>query len=318
MTNPGDNSATPKPKLRWFQYRLSTLLLLITAAAIWLSFWTDRVRKQKQAVEFITRHGGAVLYSYQINAGRTQPTPPGPQWLRKLLGIDYLDHAASAYFIGDAFTDADLELLKALPNLQFIQINCGNVTNEGLVNLKHVRGLKQLEIYSDKINDDGLAHLQYLQELTDLRMSCLVTDAGMEQLMPLKNLRKLIIYGLPVGNEKGKIIEALTFPTQLGFYDTPLPVICDYLSEYHNIKLQIDKAALKDAKIDTKIPVTCTIKGVPLGVALHSMLESLGLDWLIGQDSLIITTRDIVAKRHKGVEKLQKSLPTLKQAYVDW
>jgi hypothetical protein len=311
--------STPKLKLRWFQYKLSTLLLLIAVAAIWLSFWTNRVRTQKQAVDYITRHGGGALYSYQANAGRTEPTPPGPAWLRNLLGIDYFDHVSQVYFIGDSFTDADLEYLDNFPDLQFLQINCANITNEGLAHFKYVRGLKQLEIYSDKINDDGLVHLQQLQELTDLKMCCLVTDAGMEQLVPLKKLCKLIIYGLPIGKEKGGIIEALTWPAQMGFYDTPLPVICDYLGNYFNIKLQIDKTALMDAKIDTEIPVTCsTIKGVPLGVALHSMLEPLGLDWLIGKDSLIITTRDIVAKRHKDVEKLQKALPNLKQAYVDW
>jgi hypothetical protein len=326
MPRPDNNTTVPKSKLRWFQYRLSTLLLLITAAAIWLSFWTNQVRKQKEAVEFITRHGGSIEYTYQVNAGSNKPTPPGPTWLRNLLGIDYFDHVVNAYFCGDfLFTDADLERLQGLPDLEYLQIASSNVTDNGLSHLKYLHGLKELELRSEKITDAGLVHLQPLTELTELTLDCSITDAGMANLMPLKKLSKLYSRGFTVDSNSWRAVNALRGPTTIECFEPPLPQVCEYLGNYHNFKFQFDKAALKDMIIDVDpitctndVPITCTLKNVPLDIALHAILEPLCLDWYLGQNAMVITTRDIVAKRHKGVEKLQKSLPNLQQAYVDW
>ena len=331
MTSPDNKSTVPEPKLRWFQYRLSTLLLLITAAAIWLSFWTNRVRQQREVVEFITRHGGSVAYSYQVIAGSgsgsggtvwkesKEAIPPGPAWLRNLLGIDYLDHVNAAYFDGYSFADSDLEHLKGLPDLDYLRIVSSNVTDAGLVNLKYLHHLKNLELTSEKVTDAGLVHLQPLTELTELTLGCSITDACVEHLMPLKNMSKLKSGGFPPGSEKWRAVEALPTPTKIECFNLPLQSLCEYLGLYHNMKIQIDKAALKAAKIDVDgIAIDTNTKNVPLDVALHSLLDPFDLDWCVGQDGLVITTKEISAKKHQGVEKLQKALPNLKQAYVDW
>jgi hypothetical protein len=48
------------------------------------------------------------------------------------------------------------------------------------------------------------------------------------------------------------------------------------------------------------------------------MLEPLGLDFAVRQGELIVTTRDVAAKKHPGLATLQQALPNLKQVYVEW
>jgi hypothetical protein len=140
----------------------------------------------------------------------------------------------------------------------------------------------------------------------------------MEHLMPLTQLRELRACGSPDDKADRIVFDALDNHTQMDFVDVPLPDVCEYLQDFHRIELQIDDAALKEAKIDKLIPVTFKTKGVPLSAALHSLLRPHGLDWYVGKDALVITTRDVVAKKHAGIERLQKALPNLKEVGIDW
>jgi hypothetical protein len=144
-----------KPKRRWFQFSLATLFLVTTALAISLSIWTSRARKQQQAVKAIREHGGSVAYSYETKKGPGPPTPPGPQWVRDSLGIDYLDHVVVANLTGDTFTDADLELLQGLPRLEYLFLQSANITDAGLANLDAFPRLDRLIVDSNKITDVG-------------------------------------------------------------------------------------------------------------------------------------------------------------------
>jgi len=69
-------------------------------------------------------------------------------------------------------------------------------------------------------------------------------------------------------------------------------------------------------KLGSDIPVTRKVKRESLAVTLHILLEPLGLDWVVERGVVTITTRDIVAKRHPEVVKLQQALPNLKQVVV--
>jgi hypothetical protein len=59
-----------RPKLRWCQYSLRTLLLGVLLASIGMSWFTPRIqraRKQREAVEAIERLGGEVLYDFMCD-----------------------------------------------------------------------------------------------------------------------------------------------------------------------------------------------------------------------------------------------------------
>ncbi len=62
---------------------------------------------------------------------------------------------------------------------------------------------------------------------------------------------------------------ALRSPTQLEFKDTPLPDVIDYLKDYHQIEIQLDKKALDEAGIAKDVHVNCNLGGMPLRSALN-------------------------------------------------
>ena len=80
------------------------------------------------------------------------------------------------------------------------------------------------------------------------------------------------------GTAEKKINEALKSPTQLEFIETPLTDVIDYLKDYHEIEIQIDKKALDDVGIGTDTPVTKNLKGISLRSALRLMLHELEPD----------------------------------------
>ena len=94
------------------------------------------------------------------------------------------------------------------------------------------------------------------------------------------------------GPAEKKIEAALKSPTQLEFVDTPLTDVVDYLKDYHQIEIQMDKKAMDEAGIGTDSQVTKNLKGVSLKSALRLMLHELGLTYVIQDEVLLITTTE--------------------------
>ena len=94
------------------------------------------------------------------------------------------------------------------------------------------------------------------------------------------------------GPAEKKIDAALKSPTQLEFVDTPLTDVIDYLKDYHQIEIQLDKKAMDEAGIGTDVTVTKNLKGVSLRSAMRLMLHELGLTYLIQDEVLLITTTE--------------------------
>ena len=82
------------------------------------------------------------------------------------------------------------------------------------------------------------------------------------------------------GPAEKKIEAALKSPTQLEFVDTPLTDVIDYLKDYHQIEIQLDKKAMEEAGTGSDTPVTKNLKGVSLKSALRLMLNDLSLTLL--------------------------------------
>jgi hypothetical protein len=77
----------------WFQFGIRSLLILTVAVAIpcsWLTAAMKAAKEQGQAVDEIKKLGGSVGYDWEYDAAganRLNAQPPGPEWLRKLLGL---------------------------------------------------------------------------------------------------------------------------------------------------------------------------------------------------------------------------------------
>ena len=99
--------AVPKPKLRWYQYRLGTLLVLALMASLgmsWVAVKRQKARWQKAAVEAILRDGGSVIRDYEIDtSGKLVPAaiPARPRGGADVLGDDF-DNVFEAEVASDA------------------------------------------------------------------------------------------------------------------------------------------------------------------------------------------------------------------------
>jgi hypothetical protein len=99
--------------------------------------------------------------------------------------------------------------------------------------------------------------------------------------------------GLPATvDSEAPVRAALASETQMNFPDVTLQDAVDFLSEYHKVRIVIDKKALADAGVDLESPIDVRISGVSLGGGLSFMLRELDLTWVVEKNLLVITTID--------------------------
>jgi len=185
-------------RFRWqFQFSIRTLLILVVIVAIpcsWMAVEMKKAREQREAVDTVRRLGGVVLYSHDSrNAIKPNPgPPPGPVWLRELLGDDFFAGVAAVELNRTPVTDAELVSLQGMPQLQNASLGDTQVTDAGLVHLKGLTQLLMLSLDNTQITDAGLEHLNGLTELRLLYLhNTQITDAGLVYLKELTHLRWL-------------------------------------------------------------------------------------------------------------------------------
>ncbi len=194
----------PKPKRRWFQYSLGTLLLFVTVCAVpcsWLSVKMRQAERQREAATAIEKLGGKVRWDSKASGK--------PAWLRGLLGDHFFNTVRSVDLVGTKATDAGLENLKGLRQLQQLWLNDTKVTDAGLENLKGLSQLQWLTLDGTKVTGTGLENLKGLSQLEGLWLSrTKVNDAALEHLKRLSQLKVLWLDDTEVtdaglGNLKG-------------------------------------------------------------------------------------------------------------------
>ncbi len=174
---------------RWrFQFSIRSLLVLAGVVAIpcsWLGMEMRAAEKQREAVDEITKLRGDVTYDWQVyaNGYTLQRQPPGPAWLRNLLGEDFFAVVIVVSLHHTEATDATLEHLKRLAQLKRLMLGDTNVTNAGLAHLAGLNQLQWLSLNKTEVTDAGLSHLQCSTQLQILDLdSRHVTDAGVAKL----------------------------------------------------------------------------------------------------------------------------------------
>lgn len=195
MADSDDAKVTTTSKRRWWQFSIATMLVITAIVAVCLGLWTSSARRQQQAVQKLRDKGWRVSYHHEWESAK--PVPPGPAWVRKWLGIDYVDYVEGVGFEGDTITDDDLETLRSFPRLTSLYIDeAPNVSDAGLVHVAALKKLYQLCLRCPQITDAGIIHLMGLHELDDLDLeSDLITDVGLVHLKKLPRLRQLALRG---------------------------------------------------------------------------------------------------------------------------
>jgi Leucine-rich repeat (LRR) protein len=218
------------PRRRWrFQFSLRSLLIFVSvcgALSGWIGTMLKRVHDQRAVVKKIQNLGGEVYYDYQKTEGRwgiqTKNEPPGPRWLRWMLGDDFFANAEYVFFnslqivlkeedlallrdlpnikdiavFSPGITDQGLEILGSLPNLEGLNLSdAKSITGEGLGRLENAQKLKSLTLYGVAVNDSTVAHIDKLANLQSLQLvKTSVTDDGLASIARLSHLKYLDIF----------------------------------------------------------------------------------------------------------------------------
>ncbi len=216
-----------KPRLRWFQYSLRTLFLAVFLVSIgmsWVAVRIERARREREAVAAIVKLGGQVEYDYQVQQpGGPLPgaDPPGPAWLRNLLGENFFATVVHVYLADSTALDPGLGHLKELTQLGTLNLMRTNVADASLEHLKGLTQLKALCLDSTKVTDAGIEHLKGLTQLQELDLGdTKVTDAGLEHLKGLTQLQTLDLDATKVTDAGLEYLEGLTQLQTLGLRRT--------------------------------------------------------------------------------------------------
>jgi uncharacterized protein YjbI with pentapeptide repeats len=196
---------TKRPKRRWYQFSLRTLLLLVVLVAIGLSFfasWLQEARRQQMAVEKLEALGAEVWYE-----GEEEQVIE--RWARNLFGLEH-GVVVGVDLSGRQVTDAGLEHLKGLTSLQDLDLTGTQVTDAGLEHLKALTSLQVLDLSGTQVTDAGLEHLKGSTSLWKLNLSgTQVSDAGLEDLKGLTSLWDLDLSSTQVSEEGVRKLDAV-------------------------------------------------------------------------------------------------------------
>ncbi len=143
--------------------------MLVTVCAVacsWLAVRLLQLERQRQAIAAVEKSGGYVFYDYQISryvlidSPDWENPPPGPKWLRDLLGDDFFARVVVAQSIRGEVTDSDLEPIKQLSDLRMLEIGDTGVTDDAVGILKGLTKLEYLGIGGTKITESSERALQ--------------------------------------------------------------------------------------------------------------------------------------------------------------
>jgi hypothetical protein len=153
--------------LRWYQFSLRSFLIVTVICALasaWIARQIERKRNERESVEAIVKLGGWVVYDY-VHDGKAA-NPPGPAWLRKLVGDNFFGEVVYVSLGSNSkVTGADWAKLEQLPDIETLDLSGSDVTDDDLVHLKGFSQLQGLRLVRTKVSDAGLEHLKGLTNL---------------------------------------------------------------------------------------------------------------------------------------------------------
>jgi hypothetical protein len=155
-----------------------------------------RARVQRDAVAAIKRVGGLVGYNWR------SAKPPGPDWVRRTLGPDFLDTATHVWLQGEQCDDESLRAACRLPWLEELIVVNTSVTDAAVEDIRHLTNLRSLDLRLNRITPRPLPHIAELSELRELKLAMRLSPVPLrdEDMVFLKRMTKLESLVLPSAN----------------------------------------------------------------------------------------------------------------------
>jgi hypothetical protein len=145
---------------RRFQFSIRSLLVLVIVVALpcsWMAAEMKKAREHKEAVEAIYALHGDVCNIFPYNLHHE---PRVFLWLCGLLGVDFLMEVDCPELHGKLVGDDQLECLRSLPEIGYLDISGTVVTDAGLDHLRGLKHLMTLRLSGTKVTEDGIMKLQ--------------------------------------------------------------------------------------------------------------------------------------------------------------
>jgi hypothetical protein len=299
--------ASPKPKLRWYQFSLRMLLIVVTLFAVafsWFAVKMGQARRQREAVEAIRqtqsqfqdgmRHYHNAYYSFEID-GDGNPvvdaSPSIPNWLVDWLGEDFFYNVNSVTL--EVTPKQGLEVLKSFPQLRRVDV-AGDIADSDLGNLKGLARLRDLYCSSSHVTDAGVDHLTRNRQLEKLGLDkAKITDLGLAQLAELRQLQSLALCDTKITDDGLKYLPTLNRLKELTL--SGLPNVGSGLAHLRRLS-NLHSLSLRETRI---------------GVAGWSNLESLNQ-----LESLALSDTDVTDDELMHIRKFSK-LKSLDLAYTE-
>jgi hypothetical protein len=206
------------------------LLLVIALLGVAFGAICNPAARQRRAVAIIKGGGGSVTYDYQVDenqggAHRYDAPPPGPDWLRKLIGVDYLatvveaevtsddslvaidglPHLNDLYVRGMTIADARMDRARRLSELRYFCISAACPADREWAFLGRLTHLRMLFLDGAGIDDATVLQASRLTDLTLLSLvDTRVTDAAIGYVKDMHHLKRFVVVGSAGFTRKGR------------------------------------------------------------------------------------------------------------------
>jgi Leucine-rich repeat (LRR) protein len=227
-----EQNTKPKRKLRWYQYSLRSLLIVVTLFAFacsWFTVQMQKARRQQEAVRILSKYDYVIGYDSET-----------PRYARNSLGKNIFYNVV---VVGDVheyeklrcgnghprgIPESELALFQNLPQLRTLNLNHFDIystqsIDKGITYIENLKMLEILDLSGSDITDAGLAHLEGLKRLRELKIArTKITDAGLEILKDWTWLHKLDLTSNSITDVGLNHIKGMSQLQELSLHNTPI------------------------------------------------------------------------------------------------
>lgn len=203
------------------------ICVVVTLALVLAAGWIARrfciVSREERAIRHLP---GVVLFSHERwefggpEGPVEESTPPGPAWLRRVLG-DRMFYVPDDLFLERYdIKDDDLAVLGDLPSLRKVDLSGTPITDAALAYLDPLEHLEELKLGGTKISSRAIADLDRFADLKALVLpefeSGVYHVEDLEVLSRLGKLEELVMHFNPLGEKGLSYVAGLTRLRRLG------------------------------------------------------------------------------------------------------
>jgi hypothetical protein len=152
------------------QIGLGALLAFVTLCAVVCSWLTVRLREARRQAEAVVaidgRLRGILSYDWEFDDGGgrrlLKPLPPGPEPLRKTLGVDFFADVIHVWLYAPEMTDADMVYMAQFTRLNSLYLYASGLTDAGLSHLEGLTKLQELRFDQIRVTNERVKKLHHV------------------------------------------------------------------------------------------------------------------------------------------------------------